>query len=152
MEEEKRKNPFLNDKFAKISQNAVELLGLQERMLYLSKSMKKPTTIFNANIYNSKADKIWYGDLEIEKDREALIELSNREGTLYILWEMDGRFLQEPPTIACIRYKAIVTIENRIVITYSHEFQKYVDFVTRSQIQKNKPVKNRPGCKKRRRS
>lgn len=138
MEEEKSRNPFLNDKFAKISQNAVELLGLQERMLYLSKSMKKPTTIFNANIYNSKADKIWYGDLEIEKDREALIELSNREGSLYILWEMDGRFLQELPTIAYLRYKAIVTVENR-AITYSPEFQKYVDFVTSCQKKKKKP-------------
>jgi|GEM_PF-1269426 len=139
MDQEERRNPFLTDKFAKISQNAVELLGLQERMLYLSKSMKKPTTIFNANIYNSKAEKIWYGDLEIEKDRGALIELSKREETLYILWEMDGRFLLEPPTIADIRYKAIVTVESKIIITYSYDFQKYVDFVTSCQKKEKKP-------------
>ena len=63
----------------KISEDAVKLLGYQGRMLYPSKSMKKPTTIFNANIYNSKAEKIWYGDLEIERDRKALIELSKSE-------------------------------------------------------------------------
>ncbi|NTU99564.1 MAG: hypothetical protein HGA55_00355, partial [Methanoregulaceae archaeon] len=42
------------------------VMGITGRMLYKSKSMKKPTTIFNANIFNAEAKKIWFGDLEIE--------------------------------------------------------------------------------------
>ena len=111
MDQREKRNPFVTDKFARISRAAVNLLGYPGRMLYRSKSMKRPTTIFNANVYNSKAEKIWYGDLEIERDREALIELSNNVGPVYILWEMDGRFLKQMPTVTYIKSRAIVTVE-----------------------------------------
>ena len=137
MDQEEKRNPFINDKLARISRDAVALLGTPDRMLYLSKSMRKPTTIFNANVYNAGAEKIWYGDLEIERDREALIELSNREEAIYILWEMDGRFLKKAPTITYIKDRAIVTIENG-AITYSPAFQRYVDFTKRRQKEKEK--------------
>lgn len=54
--------------------------------------MKKPTTIFNANIFNSKAKKIkkiWFEDVEIERDKEALLKLSKRLGPIYIGREID---------------------------------------------------------------
>ena len=108
-----------------ISADAVKLLGYQGRMLYRSKSMKKPTTIFNANIYNSKAEKIWYGDLEIERDRKALIELSKMEGAIYVLWESDGWRLMQKPTSGYVKDRAVVTIKNRS-ITYSKEFEERV--------------------------
>lgn len=109
----------------KISEDAVKLLGYQGRMLYRSKSMKKPTTIFNANIYNSKAEKIWYGDLEIERDRKALIELSKSEGAIYVLWESDGWRLTQKPTSGYVKDRAVVAIKNRS-ITYSKEFEERV--------------------------
>lgn len=121
------KKKFINDKFAKISRIAVNLLGPPGRMLYRSKSMKKPTTIFNANIYNSKAKKIWYGDLEIVRDREVLIELSRRLGPIYILWEIDGMFLKNNPVLDYVKSVAIVIVKNRN-IQYSNQFDEYVKY------------------------
>ncbi len=135
MDQGEKRNPFVTDKFARISRAAVNLLGYPDRMLYRSKSMKRPTTIFNANVYNSKAEKIWYGDLEIEKDREALIELSNNVGPVYILWEIDGRFLKQKPTVAYIKSRAIVTVEAGI-IAYNEEFDARVKTLTERASQK----------------
>lgn len=123
-----QRNPFVNDKFARISRTAMELLGIPDRMLYRSKSMAKPTTIFNANLYDAKADKIWYGDLEIERDAEALLKLSDVSGPIYVLWERDGRFPKQAPTMAYIKDRAIVTVQNG-AITYTSEFQERVDFL-----------------------
>ena len=135
MDQEEKRNPFVNDKFARISRVAMDLLGYPDRMLYRHKDMGKPTTIFNANVYNFKAEKIWYGDLEVELDREALIELSNKEGPLYILWEMDGKFLEQRPTLAYIKSRAIVTVENGN-IAYNEEFDNRVKALTERASQK----------------
>lgn len=51
--------------------------------------MKKPTTIFNANIFDSKAEKIWFGDIEIERNKEALLKLSKRLCPIYTGREID---------------------------------------------------------------
>lgn len=135
MDQEEKRNPFINDKFARISRVAMDLLGYPDRMLYWHKDMGKPTTIFNANVYNFKADKIWYGDLEIERDREALIELSTREGPIYILWEMDGKFLKQRPTLGYIKSLSIVTVENGS-IAYNEEFNARVKALTERASQK----------------
>jgi hypothetical protein len=137
-------NPFINDKFARISRTAIDLIGYPDRMLYRSKSMGKPTTIFNANVYNSGAEKIWYGDLEIERDREALIELSSRIGSVYILWEMDGRFLQEMPTIGYIKSHAIVTIECGS-IKYNEQFEERVKVLC-ERMGRAAKMNNEKGC------
>ncbi len=97
--------------------------------------MGKPTTIFNANIFNSRAKKIWFGDIEIESDKEALLAISRRLGTIYILYEMDGRFLKTIPTIYYIKQRAIVIIEKGS-ISYMHDFAKRVE-ILRKKMQKN---------------
>ena len=81
-------------------------------MTFRSKSLGGPTSIFNANIFNAKAEKIWFGDLELgrDHDRIALIELSKAEGPIYILYEFDGRFLREYPTPDYVRAVAAVTV------------------------------------------
>jgi hypothetical protein len=51
---------------------------------------------FNANIFVLGEGKIWYGDLDVTKDIEALQNVASRIGSdLYILREMDGRFENE---------------------------------------------------------
>ena len=124
----------LDHEFTCISPVAVEVLGMTGRMLYRSKSMKKPTTIFNANIFNAKAKKIWHGDLEIERDREALLRLSNRLGGIYILYEFDGRFLREIPTIGYVKSVAAVAIQDG-EICYSEDFDRRVKFLTEKAVQ-----------------
>jgi len=51
---------------------------------------------FNANVFVLGEGKIWYGDLDITKDREKLENVASNLGKdLYILRERDGRFGNE---------------------------------------------------------
>jgi len=134
----KEENPWFDEKITKISRAAVKLIGFPGRMLYRSKSMRQPTTIFNANIFNSRAKKIWFGDLEIEKDKEALLKLSQKIGPIYILFEMDGRFLEHIPTIHYIKVQAVVTVENG-AISYRKDFAEAVELVKERIKKKEKP-------------
>lgn len=141
----KNKESYWADaKFVNILPSADKLLGMCGRMLYHSKSMKQPTTIFNANIFNSRAKKIWFGDLEIDRDKGALLKLSRRIGPLYILWEMDGRFLEQIPTIGYVKSRAIVTVENGS-ITYSPEFAEKVEILTERMKNSKKKRAKRQG-------
>jgi hypothetical protein len=48
---------------------------------------------FNANIFALDEGKIWYGDLDLTKDKEILERMATRFGKdLFILRELDGRF------------------------------------------------------------
>jgi hypothetical protein len=91
----------------------MEILGPSGRMLSASKgryTFNNPNNIviFNANIFNSKKEKIWYGDLDlsskdIDNINKLAIELKN---TLYILREMDGRFeYKNNPKLKAAIYK-----------------------------------------------
>ncbi len=122
---------WVDEEITAISNPAVGFLGMAGRMLYTSKSMRKPTTIFNANIFNSQTKKIWFGDLEIERDREALLKLSLRIGPLYILYESDGRFLEQKPSPWLIRSKAIVVVEKGQILCIK-------DFAERVRILKGR--------------
>ena len=138
MTAKQNKSPWTDVKFFRPSRLADKLLGMCGRMLYRSKSMKQPTTIFNANLFNAKAKKIWVGDMEIERDKEALLKLSKRLGPLYILWEPDGRFLEFMPTICYVKSMAAVTIENGS-ISYSKHFAEYVEAITQ-RIKKGRNI------------
>lgn len=51
---------------------------------------------FNANIFVLGEGKIWYGDIDVTKEREQLENVARELGKdLYILREMDGRFENE---------------------------------------------------------
>ena len=126
----------------RISPAANEYLGNPGRLAYWSKCMGTATTIFNANIFNSRAEKIWFGDLEFGwwHDRCGLIRLSEEEGPIYVLREMDGRFLHEPPTPKYVRSMAAATIQKG-VITYSPELARHIkdfdELVKREESKKN---------------
>jgi hypothetical protein len=48
--------------------------------------------VFNANLC-TETGKVWYGDLDITKSSESLSALAiELNTTLYVLYEMDGRF------------------------------------------------------------
>jgi len=141
MTRKKQESPWKDAKFVNILRTADKRLGMCDRMLYPSKSMKQPTTIFNANVFNARAKKIWFGDMEIERDKEALLKLSRRLGPLYILYEMDGRFLEFIPTIGYIKSSAAVTVENG-TISYSRDFSKYVEAIT-LRLKKRRKINDR---------
>ena len=68
--------------------------------------------LFNANVIMRSVGKIWYGDLDITKDRDVLMEISGRIGEdMYVLQEMDMRFETEDDLIEELvkRARAIVT-------------------------------------------
>lgn len=75
-------------------------LGWAGRLLSGSKtgyrnSYPKNVIIFNANLCIEEG-KIWFGDIDITKSKDDLIEIAtttNRK--IYVLYEMDGRFENE---------------------------------------------------------
>jgi hypothetical protein len=67
---------------------------------------------FNANIFVLGEGKVFYGDLDITKDKEVLETIAKTVGKdLYILREMDGRFENEESSDKEIISKAVVTIK-----------------------------------------
>jgi hypothetical protein len=74
---------------------------LSGRMLSYSKSGYRDKfpdneVYFNANIFVLGEGKIWYGDIDITKEKEQLENVAREIGKdLYILSEMDGRFENE---------------------------------------------------------
>lgn len=86
------------------------------RMISGSKSLyreKYPDhkVCFNANVVAKSYGKVWYGDLDLTVDREKLQEVANElHDTLYVLYEMDGRFENENRSMKFYKDRAIDTI------------------------------------------
>lgn len=79
--------------------------------------------IFNANLCTN-GGKIWFGDIDITKKKDALCEFAKSEQTtLYVLYEMDGRFEnEEKPLIE----KAVVTFYPDGTFQVRKDYQQYV--------------------------
>ena len=60
---------------------------------------------FNANIVTINDGKVWYGDLDLTKDAEALKLVAKETNTIiYVLREADGRFGEEgKPSVELIK-------------------------------------------------
>lgn len=89
------------------------------RMISGSKSMYRERypgneVYFNANIITEHG-KVWYGDLDITRDREALQKAATESRTdLYILSEMDGRFGAEAQPFKQLKKAARVVIKSEV--------------------------------------
>jgi hypothetical protein len=52
--------------------------------------------VFNANVLMPGYGKVWFGDLNLTEDYLVLKDIAKSlNSTLYVLWEMDGRFGSE---------------------------------------------------------
>jgi hypothetical protein len=80
-------SPGQNAEFTKISQIAKKVFGMPGRMISMSKSLGPPTAVWNAKVLNARAKMIWSGDIDIEQNREQLLQLADQLGPLYILPE-----------------------------------------------------------------
>lgn len=75
-----------------------ESLGLPMGRCFGSKSgyasaHSKHDFIPNANVFSRRGGKLWWGDLDLERDRPALERVARRLGCrLYVLSEQNGRF------------------------------------------------------------
>ena len=75
------------------------------RMIGGSKSIyrkehPKDLAIFNANVFMKDVGKVWYGDLNLTEEYMVLKSIADSlDTTLYVLWEMDGRFGEEKKPI-----------------------------------------------------
>ena len=64
--------------------------------------------IFNANVLMPNYGKVWFGDLNLTEDYKTLKKIADSlNTTLYILWEMDGRFGEENKPIDELISKAV---------------------------------------------
>ena len=67
--------------------------------------------VFNANIVIASRGKVWYGDLDLTLDMEALQQVAGvLKEPLYVLREMDARFENEDKDINFYKAKAVKTI------------------------------------------
>lgn len=82
-------------------------LGICGRLLSGSKAGYKGNAVFNANLC-TKEKKIWFGDIDLDKDRSKLQSIANEIGTIYVLREMDGRFENEASPLL---NKAVLVVE-----------------------------------------
>jgi hypothetical protein len=77
----------------------INFLGFMGTMVSASKSSyhdRNPThqVFFNANLYDSKAAKLWYGDLDLTKSRDRVQALCNALGErIYVTREQPYRFV-----------------------------------------------------------
>ena len=71
--------------------------------------------VFNANVLMSGYGKVWYCDLNITQDYIILKSIADSlDTTLYVLWEMDGRFGEENKSIDELIEKSVWnTTENK---------------------------------------
>lgn len=74
-----------------------EILGFPSQMLSSSKSAYASqypdhTVFFNACIFNSKRQQIWWGDLDLTKDSAKLQNVANQIGTIYVTKEKPYRW------------------------------------------------------------
>jgi hypothetical protein len=64
--------------------------------------------VFNANVLMPGYGKVWYGDLNLTEDYLVLKDIAKSlNTTLYVLWEMDGRFGKENRPIDELVEKAV---------------------------------------------
>jgi hypothetical protein len=64
--------------------------------------------VFNANVLMPNYGKVWYGDLNLTQDYIILKSIADTlDTTLYVLWEMDGRFGLETKPLNELLDKAV---------------------------------------------
>ena len=118
------------EEIMRISCPAEELIGKAGRRLFVGKGMNKPPTIFDANIFNEKGERIWFGDIDIYRDRSALLRLSAKTGDLFIFNRTDGRFSCQKPSPEQIRNLAAVIVKEG-KISYSREFVEGIEMLSK---------------------
>jgi hypothetical protein len=103
------------------SKIANNILGYAGRMISGSKSRYRTLfpeniVVFNANICTAD-EKIWFGDIDITLDKQALIELASAlSKEIYILREMDGRFENE--TTPLLEHAVITVHPDRTIVLH----------------------------------
>ena len=82
---------------------------------YYRKEHPDDLIIFNANVLMSDYGKVWYGDLNLTEDYLVLKDIAQSlNSTLYVLWEMDGRFGDENKSIDELIKKAVWNTDDEI--------------------------------------
>lgn len=83
------------------------------RLLSFSKSAYREAypdsyVYFNANIFAKDLGKVWWGDLDLTLDSEALQAIADASGhDLFVLSEMDGRFENEEIPFEKVKERAV---------------------------------------------
>lgn len=101
---------------SEITSILIEELGPIGRLISSSKTMylirfPESRPVFNANIIVNGI-KVWYGDIDLEKDEHELKNAAERIGeNLYILREHDARFGTENDSQEELEKRAVETIE-----------------------------------------
>ena len=109
---------------------AEEFIGKAGRRLFAGKGLNKVPTIFNADIFNEKGERIWFGDIDTYRNRSPLLKLSAKAGDLFIFKRTDGGFSREKPSTEQIRKLAAVIVKEG-KISYSREFVEGIEMLSK---------------------
>ena len=118
------------DEITQISYQAEEIIGKAGRRLFVGKGMNKPQAIFNADIFNEKGERIWFGDIDIYRDRWALLRLSAKAGGLFIFNRIGNMFTSHMPSPERIRSLASIIVKEG-KISFSKEFAEKVEVLSK---------------------
>ena len=118
------------EEITQISYQAEEIIGKAGRRLFAGKGMNKPQTIFNADIFNEKGERIWLGDIDIYKDRWALLRLSAKAGGLFIFNRAGEMFSCQRPSPEQTRSLAAIIVKEG-KISFSKEFAEKVEILSK---------------------
>ena len=108
-------NVKYNEESEKVAEKCRKLFGSPGRMLFASKSNgekiceeKGCKFIPNANLF-IESYKVWFGDVALDSSfKKKVQDLAKRyKKSFYVLWEMDGRFLDSVPTEEYLKSKAV---------------------------------------------
>jgi hypothetical protein len=101
---------------------AEKYLGKAGRIFYFHRMVQHPTTIFNAGVFTSNGDKIWYGDIDIQNARKGLLHLSLKVGSLYVHSEISGKCRNNQLSTEEVKLSAAVMVEQGHIL-YSKKFK-----------------------------
>lgn len=119
------------DVITQVSCQAEDFIGKAGRRLFVWKGMNKSSTIFNADIFNEKGERIWFGDIDIYKDRWALLRLSAKAGGLFIFNRTGSNmFTSHMPSPEQIRSLASIIVKEG-KISFSKEFAEKVEVLSK---------------------
>ena len=74
---------------------------------------KGQVVFFNGNIYDSEANKIWYGDVNLVKDGVRLMEIAMHVGPIYVTREQPFRF--EVQTVKSLERAIVMEPGDRLI-------------------------------------
>jgi hypothetical protein len=120
-----------DEESAGTSSLAESFLGTRGKRLPNCGGMER-LNILRAIVFDYAGKEIWFGDIDIEEAGRTLLILSEALGPLYLLDEIDGKFLSRKPSPHFIKHIATVVIEGGYIL-YSADLATRLGIIRKTE-------------------